>query len=95
MAAGQLDEQRIDRADLHAAAPACVADLRSLDVIVEIRVDEVERRQAFDEAVPIPGAREPLQEFLDDDAGRHHRMGAQQRLPQCFDLRHRHGAVAP
>jgi hypothetical protein len=42
VASGQLNQQGINRSELHAAAATCVAHCRSFNVIVAIRLQKAE-----------------------------------------------------
>ena len=65
----QLRNQRIDGAKLHAATPACVAQLSGLDVSVACRNEQRQHLQALDEAGLILRPVKALQQFLQHDAG--------------------------
>ena len=76
MADAKLREQRINGPDLHAGAAARIAQIGGGDVIVPIRREKGQRREAGQELCARPWAREALQQFLQDEAGGEDRLAA-------------------
>ena len=54
VADAERGQERVDRPDLHAAAPATVTDLRRSNVVRAIGKEERQRREALDDAVALP-----------------------------------------
>lgn len=82
----KLGEQGVDRADLHAAPPALVAEPGRLDVIPSIRRHEREHRESSENGVRCPGAAKPLEELLKDQAGREDRLCFPESMREPSDL---------
>ncbi len=65
----QLCNEGINGANLHAIAPACIAEHCGLDISLAAWIEEGKHPQPLNDARLIFGAIETLKEFLDDDAG--------------------------
>lgn len=57
----ELSEERVDRSELHAIAPATVAYLGCLDVVVAIGRDRWQSRETTQDRCALTRAPEPLQ----------------------------------
>ncbi len=82
-----LGEKRIDRSDLNAVAPATIAQLRGLDVVLARRSDHRQRAETIQDPRSGPGSPVPLQQLLEHDAGRVDRPAPDQGLPQSRHFR--------
>ena len=89
----ELGEKRIDRSDLNAVAPATIAQLRGLDVVLARRSDHRQRAETIQD--PGSGFRSlvPLQQLLEHDAGSVDRLSPDQGLPQSRHFRSFRGRV--
>lgn len=83
VAKAKLRQQRIDRADLHARAPAYIAQFGRRDVVLPCRYDQWQRGKAVEKARPVARPGEALQQFLEHQPRRDQRLvgldGADQR----------------
>jgi len=70
----ELCNECVNRANLHAAAPACVTQEGCLDVGLASRIEKRENLQSLDNARLILGAIEALQKFLKHDASSYDRI---------------------
>ena len=89
----ELRQKRIDRSDLNAVAPATIAQLRGLDVVLARRSDHRQRAETIQD--PGSGFRSlvPLQQLLEHDAGSVDRLSPDQGLPQSRHFRSFRGRV--
>jgi len=85
--ATELNEQRINRADLHSATTARISHLCRLDVILPVRLQERNRHEPFHELVTGFRARETLQQLLHDEARCEDVIRADERGAQRRNLR--------
>lgn len=86
VANAELGEQGVDGAELNTRLAADVAQARRLDVVLSIGLNQRQGCEALDDPGPIPGARESLQELLQDQARGDDHLGTEQRLLQLVHL---------
>lgn len=86
VADAELREQRVNRSDLQSAPPAGIAQLRCRDMIVPVRSEERERREALDDQPASLGSGKALEQFLQHQAGRDDRITALERVDEGRDL---------
>ena len=67
----ELRQQRIDGADLNAAAPAGVSQLGRLDMVAPVRNQQRQRGEAIEDLRAVPRSREALQKLLKNEPGGH------------------------
>lgn len=91
----ELRENGVDRADLHAGSTTPISEFRSLNVIPAVRLKERKCLEPLDDDTARPRTGEPLQQFLQDHAGRQDRMASFERNAQRLYLRHRRVPIAP
>ena len=82
----ELSKERIDRPKLNTVAPAAVANLGCLDVVVAIRRDRWQRRETMQDRVALTGAAKPLQQFLQDEPRGVDRLSREERLAETLNL---------
>lgn len=92
--ATQVYEKGVDRAKLHTASAAAVAEVGRVDVVIAIRLQEPKRAESFDELVARLRAGKPLQEFLKYEARREQLIRLGKRARQCCDFRYAQIGVA-
>lgn len=95
VAPAELDQKRVDRADLRARASADVADFGRLDVVVAVGQRARQDGESVEQALPVARAAQALQQLLDDHAGRDDEIGAGQRFAQKGNMRRTPAVVAP
>jgi hypothetical protein len=83
----ELDQESVERAELHAMSAAGVANPRRFDVVLPIRRDEGQGRETFNKLVVSLRTLEPLQQFLKDESGCEDLLGPEQSVPEGNDLR--------
>ena len=66
----ELGEKRVDGADLDTSLAALIAQGGRTDMVVPIRLKQRQSGKAFDDLGLRLGARETLQELLENQAGR-------------------------
>ena len=79
-------EQGVDGPELDAVTPAGIADVGRRDMIIAVRRDHRQRREALHDRVAGGGTAEALEQFLQDEPGRVHRLPGRERLPQTARL---------
>ncbi len=82
----QLNQERVDSADLNSSSSTGVSNLRSGYVILTIGLDQGEGTEPVDDRACGLGSRESLQQFLKNEPCRHDGVGAKKCLLQCADL---------
>jgi hypothetical protein len=87
MADAQLCEHGVDRPDLHAAASARVPNAGSGDVVLTIGLDQRQGGEALDDLRLGLRAGKALQNFLQHETGRDHKIVAFQGVLQGLQLR--------
>lgn len=75
----ELCQESVDRTDLHAMPPAGRAQIRRGDVVVPVRHEQRQRREPLEDRVARLRSLEPLQDLLQNQAGRADRLAAPQR----------------
>ena len=78
----QANEEGVDGPKLHAMAPAHISDVGSRNVIVAIRDDHREHREALHDRITGLGAAESLEQLLKDQPGGIDRLLGCQSLAQ-------------
>ena len=89
MTNGETGEQRVDRADLDAAAATMVAERRRLHVVLHLRHDDREKREIPQEPLSLRGSLKPLKKLLDHDARRHDQVLSLEASAEDLHLRSR------
>lgn len=82
----ELRKERVDRSDLDAPRTAIIAKIRGGDVVLAFRPQEWKRSESVDDRIASPGPSKPLEQFLQNQPGGEHGLGAPKRLPQSSDL---------
>lgn len=82
----QLSKQCVDGANLHAASAAGSAQGCCSDVVVAIWLKQREGSESIDDLGPVPGTREALQQFLENQACRDDDLRTEQRVSELLDL---------
>lgn len=80
MAPAQLNQQRVDRADLYTRASTGISDLRRSNVVLPVRVDEWQCLEPLDDGRRCAWSVEPLKKFLKNKPSSYDRI----RASQCF-----------
>ena len=83
MAATELDQQRVNGADLDSATATGAPDLSSFNVVLAVRHQESQCRKPLYKLISRLGSSEPLKKFLQYKAGREHLICAKERVAQC------------
>lgn len=79
MAIAELDQQRIDRADLHTLSPAGIAHVCRFHGIVPVGLHTRQHREVMQQQVAVFRTRKALQQLLQNQAGCQHLVRAQRR----------------
>ena len=95
MASAQLNEQGIDRADLHPRSATDVAHLGRGNVILAVGVKERQGLKPRDDLRSRTGPIETLKQLLQHQAGGHDGVRSSQRISQGPHLRLRRRAITP
>lgn len=82
----QLGKQCVDGANLHAALAAGSAQGCCGNVVLAIWLKQRKGSKSLDDLGPVPGAREPLQQFLKYQACRDDDLRTEQRVSELVDL---------
>ena len=82
----QLSEQRIDRADLDACSAACVPEVGGCDMVVTIRLQQGQSREALDDLCTGLRCGESLQQFLENQPRRDDDIVAHEGVLQQIDF---------
>ena len=83
-------EQGIDGSELDPMTPADIADISGRNMIIAIRHDHRQRREAFHYRIAGGGSPEALEQLLKDEPSRVHGLPGCERFPQTAGL----GSVA-
>ena len=75
-------EQGIDGSELDPMTPADIADISGRNMILAIRHDHRQRREAFHYRIAGGGSAEALEQLLKDEPGRVHGLPGCERFPQ-------------
>lgn len=94
MTYAELSNQRIYRPDLHSAPAALVTQCSCRYVIITIRTQEGNRREAFYQVFGGSRSDKSLKQFLKDQSSRYNDLRAIKGLTQGFDFRCRQIRVA-
>lgn len=81
----KLREERIDRSDLKAGAPAFIAKVCGGGVVFALWHDERQRSEPIEDLCSRLRAAESLKKFLENQAGRENRSFALERVGQEVD----------
>ncbi len=95
MPEAKLRQERIDRSDLDACAPAVIAQSGGFDVIRSIRNEERDRGEAIQDLRPGFRAQEALQKLLENDARGENQLAGLDRPDKCLHFTHRRRGLAP
>lgn len=94
MSDAELRKNRIDGTYLDAGPAATIANFGCLNMVLAIWGQQWKCAEAIDNFRPITGAGKSLEEFLQDQAGGHHRLTNLQSALQCINLRRRTGPIS-
>ena len=82
----QLGKQRIDGTHLDSGSAASVSQRRGANMDFAVWLEKWNCGKALDDLCARLWPREPLQQFLQDQPGGHHEVGAQQRVLELLHL---------
>ena len=87
VAYAELRKQRIDRADLDTGLSTRIAQAGRTDVVFPVGLKQRQSGEPLDDLAARLGAREPLQEFLENETRREDDVGTEQGILQLAHLR--------
>lgn len=83
----QLGEQRIDRTDLGTCSATLVPEVGRCDVVLAIRLQQRQRREALDDLPTRLWPGESLKQFLENNSRRDDDIGAHERAFELLNFR--------
>lgn len=91
----ELRQQRIDRADLNAAAPASVSQFSSFCVVAPVGNQQRQRREPIEDLRPVARSGETLQKLLQNEPGSDEFLAGIDGTDQFASFDRRNRRVAP
>ena len=91
----ELRQQRVDSADLHAAAPALVSEFGRVNMVAAVGNQQRQSGEPVEYLRPASRSGEALQKFLQDEPGGHELLAGFDGANQFARFIRRGGGVAP
>jgi hypothetical protein len=91
----ELCDERVDSANLHTRSAALVPEVRCSNVVFAVWLNQCERREPLDNLFACLGAREALQDFLQDEACGYDCICSGQSILERLDLMYFNLGIAP
>jgi len=95
VAEAELGQQRIDRSDLDAGAPAFVSQFGSVHMITPVGNQQRQRCEPVEDLRSVPRSRKPLQKLLQHQSSGHEFLAGFDCADQLASLDRRNRRVAP